>query len=135
MTFRDNGEADASAGVRQELRLDPGGIATYDEPTPGAGETGLPYTISGDGDIVEIGGDADGFINDSLDFISLLGAEEVENAPLTSRLDRTLMVRLPDSQLSIAGKRYRLMSVYTRLDLGAIVVRPSVLAHLGSTRS
>lgn len=135
VTFRDNGEADASAGVRQELRLDPGGIATYDEPTPGAGETGLPYTISGDGDIVEIGGDADGFINDSLDFISLLGAEEVENAPLTSRLDRTLMVRLPDSQLSIAGKRYRLMSVYTRLDLGAIVVRPSVLAHLGSTRS
>lgn len=118
VTFRDNGEADASAGVRQELRLDPGGIATYDEPTPGAGETGLPYTISGDGDIVEIGGDADGFINDSLDFISLLGAEEVENAPLTSRLDRTLMVRLPDSQLSIAGKRYRLMSVYTRLDLG-----------------
>lgn len=28
------------------------------------------------------------------------------------------MVRLPDSQLSIADKRYRLLSVYARLDLG-----------------
>ncbi|KPQ02958.1 hypothetical protein [Marinobacter sp. HL-58] len=117
VSFSTDGTLAASAGARQELRLDPGGLATYSE-TTGTAETGLDYTISGDGDIVEIGGPADGFINDSLDFISVIAAEEVDNDPVTSRLDRTLMVRLPDGQLSIADKRYRLLSGYTRLDLG-----------------
>lgn len=118
VTFNNDGTADATAGAAQELRLDPGGTATYVEPAPGGGDTGLPYTIRGDGDIETIGGPADGFINDSLDFISLLAVAQVDNSPLTWRQDRTLMVRLPDSQLSIADKRYRLLSVYARLDLG-----------------
>lgn len=117
VSFSTDGTLAASAGARQEVRLDPGGAATYSEPT-GTAETGLNYTISGDGDIVEIGGPADGFINDSLDFISVIATEEVSNDPVTSRVDRTLMIRLPDGQLSIAGKRYRLLSGYARLDLG-----------------
>ncbi|MFL1456423.1 hypothetical protein ACJO5Y_18430 [Marinobacter sp. GN3S48] len=118
VTFSNDGTAGATAGAAQELRLDPGGAATYVEPAPGSDETGLPYTIRGDGDIESIGGPADGFINDSLDFISLLAAQDVESNPMTWELGRTLMVRLPDTQPSIADKRYRLLSVYARVDLG-----------------
>ncbi|MGM0768751.1 MAG: hypothetical protein ACQEV6_12045 [Pseudomonadota bacterium] len=118
VTFNNDGTADATAGAAQELQLDPGGVATYSAST-GTAQSGLDYIISGDGDIVEIGGTADGFINDSLDFISVLAAEDNSDVSTpTARLDKTLMVRLPDSQLAIAGKRYRLMSVYARLDLG-----------------
>ncbi|MEX2476349.1 hypothetical protein [Marinobacter sp.] len=133
VTFSDDGStgtADASAGAKQELVLDPGGEATYSESTS-TGDTDLAYTISGDGDIVEIGDPADGFINDSLDFISIISGEEVDTDPLTSRLDKTLMVRLPNSQLSIADKSYRVLSVYARLDAGG---DNSEAIRLGSLR-
>lgn len=118
VTFSEGGTLDASPGASQLLRLDPGGAASYSEPTPGSAETGLNYTIRGNGDIETLGGEADGFINDALDFIAVLTAEDVSNNPPTARLDQTLMVRLPNEQLSVAGKRYRLMSVYARVDLG-----------------
>lgn len=64
-------------------------------------------TVTAAGDIETLDGPADGFINDSYDFISLIDAAGTNDQ--NGHVANTLMVKLPTSTPQVSGKTYRLM--------------------------
>ncbi|MDY6814527.1 MAG: hypothetical protein SV598_01395 [Pseudomonadota bacterium] len=78
-------------------------------------ETGIPLVISDNGDIVSVGEEpADGFINEAEDFIAIYEGEgESDNY---SSVGLTLMTKLPATQPSVAGKRFRMQLMSMTLD-------------------
>lgn len=110
--FNGTGQIDVGASQGFEIARSTGGVA-FTMPTEAA-ETGVPITFSADGDIPSIGGDdADGFVNDSFDLMVVSNIEsEDDNNSQDELVDAvnfgtTVAVKLPDSQLDISNKVYR----------------------------
>jgi hypothetical protein len=83
--------------------------------------TDVPVVISANGDITEIDGvAADGFINDTMDFIAVYGSEgesmNVAQSGAYSMVDLTLMAKLPITAPSVANKRFRMQLISMKLD-------------------
>ncbi len=77
--------------------------------------------ISADGDITNIDGtEADGFINDTMDFIAVYGGEgesmDVAQSGASSMVDLTLMTKLPTTAPSVTDKRFRMQLISMKLD-------------------
>ena len=106
--FNGDGTLDIPAYTGHELALSGEGpsYSLQEEPE----ENGLTYTVTANGDIESIGGEAtDGFVNDAYNFIAIQSAEGSEG--VDGSVGQTLMVKLPTATPSVSGKRYRLMEL------------------------
>ena len=92
--------------------------ATYNAVTEGAG-TNLPIVITANGDITSVAGEeSDGFINDQYNFIAFNEASGRNQSTANAEAEgsKTLMVKLPTSQLNVSGNKYRMLLTSMKLE-------------------
>ena len=116
ITFDGNGNfnyAEVMEGHGHQISLSASGPGYV--PITDPADTGT-FVVDSSGDITEAGGEpADGFLNDTGDFIVMSGGDGELGS--YSELDMTLMTKLPtDSGPSVAGKQYRLQLISMKLD-------------------
>lgn len=122
LTFAGDGTFDYSevtAGHGHHIRQSASGPEYF--PMTDPANAGVTISISTDGDITGVdGGEADGFINDSLDFIAMYGGEgasmDASQSGAYSMLDLTLMTKLPTTAPAVTGKRFRMQLISMKLD-------------------
>jgi len=118
VTFNGDGTFDYGDATGHRVGLESNG-STY-QALNEIGTNGEPIDVGADGDIISAGTDdgqpvpADGFVNDTFDFIAFAETENNEN--IWAQFNKTLMVKLPDSAPDVSGKRYRLMLLSVALD-------------------
>ncbi len=121
MQFYGGGTLDSGAAQLRYLTRNTTGEVIYDTSTGGGEEANIPFTVTADGNITSMyGAPIDGFVNDSADLIVL--GESNGTHELDAKFRKTLMVKLPTSQLTVTGKTYRLMYLSTRFAGTSIVV-------------
>lgn len=124
LTFHGDGTLDYSAveaGHGHQIGSDSNG-PNYQSITE-VGGTGEPVTVTADGDITHIGSDggvpvpADGFINDTFDFIVLSEADNQDNGVASdySSNSETVMIKLPTSAPTVTGNKYRMQTMSMKL--------------------
>lgn len=100
-------DVDLSAASRKVVDRNSSGTVNYATDTT-ASESNLAVVTAADGDIVSIGGSpADGFVNDSYDFITFAESEGTNGTD--AFLSKTLALKLPSTAPTLSGKSYRLI--------------------------
>ncbi|HIK74805.1 MAG TPA: hypothetical protein EYG00_08925 [Alcanivorax sp.] len=118
VTFNGDGTFDYGDATGHRVGLESNG-STY-QALNEIGTNGEPIDVGADGDIISAGTDdgqpvpADGFVNDTFDFIAFAETENNEN--VWAQFNKTLMVKLPESAPDVAGKKYRLMLLSAALE-------------------
>ena len=112
LTFDGNGEFDYGAVTGHQISLSSGGTSYTTLAEPGA--TAQAIEITADGDITSAGGgDSDGFINDTFNFMAFAETEGLNGD--NAGINKTLLVKLPDTAPTVTGNRYRMMLTAMKL--------------------
>lgn len=115
LTFHGDGTfdyAEVTANHGHDISLSSSGPAY--SPVTDTADTGVEIVITASGDITTIGGEsADGFINDTADFIVMSGGEGTAGSQ--SMIDMTLMTKLPTSAPSVTDKKFRMQQLSMKL--------------------
>lgn len=113
-------EATIAAGTSHELMVNSNGAAVYTTTSFPAESTAIP--IAADGSI-DFGNGIVGQTNESGSFIDFTETDGCNSGSLDcgqseAGFDKTLLVKLPSTQLDLSGKKYRLMFMAMHLDGG-----------------
>ncbi|RKR72573.1 hypothetical protein [Marinobacter nauticus] len=115
-------EATGAAGTSHELMVNSNGAAAYTTNPFSADTTSTPIPIAADGSI-DFGDGVVGQANESGSFIDFTETDGCNAGSLgcgqsEAGFDKTLLVKLPSTQLDLLGKKYRLMFMAMHLDGG-----------------
>lgn len=107
VTFNGDGSLISNAGSGRELEISGSGTAYA---TQSLAQENLSISVAADGDITAVGGSpADGYVGDGFDFLAF--AESEGSDASHGSFDKTLMVKLPTTGVTVSGKTYRVMSM------------------------
>ncbi len=108
VTFAGNGTLDIGNAQQTRMSRSTDGVVSVASIVTDEAATGVAISVDENGDLLSIGGEpADGFVNDTFDLIVFAESDGVDQ--MESQFSSTLLVKLPSSAPSVAGKQYRLM--------------------------
>lgn len=131
LTFDGAGSLDMSSPDYRRLESNGNGTANYVSNT-GSAASGVPFTISADGDIPTVGGNnADGFVNEDFDLLVFNDIETTDDSVAGDdqyqavHYGTTVAVKLPGQLLDITGKTYRVLSFSVEADGSLVALHSS----------
>ncbi|WP_298449212.1 hypothetical protein [uncultured Marinobacter sp.] len=130
LTFAGDGTFTYGASTGHRVSLS--STSTYEVPQPEPEQTGLPITITAEGDITFAGlsddvpaqpQPADGFINDTFDFMAFTNAEGTVGQD--AYFGQTLLMKLPTTSPAVTNNKYRMLLLAMQMSDGGEMVLSS----------